>query len=239
MAISVNVELGYRNTVKLSRAILIYENARQDYGGPSDTFASVHKVRYDGATPLLEPGTSVTLEAVRELSKALNPVSVLELLPTQVLAVSSEALVWYEPARERVMFYACNDPLLMKLSGSSFPQPALLFIAGQRQLKVLALDSNERPTAASQLYVAPYWNTTPQGVCLGSTTLPDTLKAKDTQGYSGGFFASAFTHGSNTLLYRGWGGTMGELWQHARQHRHFPTKQLVPLESTLGDLIDA
>lgn len=63
MPISVNVELGHHNTVRLSRAILIYENARQGSGGPSDTFASVHKVRYDGTKPLLEPGTSITLEA--------------------------------------------------------------------------------------------------------------------------------------------------------------------------------
>lgn len=239
MSISVNVELGYHNEVRLTRAILIYENAQPSYDGPSDAFASVHAVRHDGAIPRLEPGTLVSAEGLRELSQALSPVSGLEFLPPHVLAANRETLVWFEPARERAMFYACNDPLLTQLSGSSFPQPPLLFIAGRRSLRVLALDGDERPTEASRLYTAPYWNTNPGGVCLGSTSLPDSLSARETGGYSGGFFASAFTHGSNTLLYRGWGGTMGELWQHARAGGRFPTEHLAPLEGSLGGLFRA
>ena len=76
-------------------------------------------------------------------------------------------------------------------------------------------------------------------MCLGSTALPDTLSARDTNGYSSGFFASAFTHGSSTLLYRGWGGTMGELWQEVKARGHFPSGHLIPLEQTLGDLFRA
>lgn len=239
MSISVNVHLGYQNEVMLKRAILIYENARQDYGGPTDSFASAHAVRYDDATPVLEPGSLVSLEGVRELNKALSPVSGLELLPSHVLATNSEHLIWYEPARPRVMFYACSDPLLTQLSGSNFPQPALLFIAGHRSLRVLALDSNERPTPGSELYTAPYWNTSTRGVCLGSTPLPESLSVNDTEGYSGSFFASAFTHGSNTLLYRNWLGTMGELWQRVREQGRFPNEHLVPLGSTLGELLHA
>lgn len=236
MSIDVQVQLGYHNEAMLKKAILIYENAQDTYGAPADTFASVHTVRYDSATPSLEPGTLASVEAVRELSQALSPVSSLELLLPHILAANSENLVWFEPARERVMFYACSDPLLTQLSGSSFPQPALLFVAGHRSLRVLALAHDERPTAASRLYTSPYWNTSISGVCLGSTSLPDTLSAKDTAGYSSGFFASAFTHGSSNLLYRNWGGTMGELWQHVREKGHFPTEQLVPLAETLGDL---
>lgn len=239
MSVSVNVHLGYHNEVMLRRAILIYENAKQDYGGPSDTFATVHTVRYDNEVPLLEPGALVSIDAVRSLNKHLSPVSGLELLPPHVLAANSETLVWFEPPKERVMFYQANDPLLTQLSGSSFPQPALLFIAGHHSLRVLALDSDERPMAETRLYTAPYWNTNPRGVCLGSTPLPASLSAQDTEGYSGGFFASAFTHGSNTLLYRNWLGTMGELWQHIQPLGHFPTEHLVPFEQTLGDLFHA
>lgn len=239
MSVSVNVHLGYHNEVMLRRAILIYENTQQDYGGPSDIFATVHDVRYDNEVPLLEPGTLVSIDAVRYLNKHLSPVSGLELLSPHVLAANSETLVWFEPARERVMFYQTKDPLLTQLSGQAFPQPALLFIAGSQSLRVLALDANERPTPDSKLYAAPYWNTSTSGVCLGSTSIPDSLSAQDTEGYSSGFFASAFTHGSNTLLYRNWLGTMGELWQHIQQQGHFPTEHLVPIEQTLGDLFHA
>lgn len=236
MSIAVNVDLGYHNEVMLKRAILIYENARTSYDGPTDTFASVHGVRYDGAIPSLEPGKLVSIEAVRDLSKALQQVSGLELLPPHVLAANSETLAWFEPARTRVMFFQCSDPLLTQLSGTPFKQPALLFIAQQRRLRVLALDNDERPTAESKLYVAPYWNTNTSGVCLGSTPLPESLCVRNSEGYSGGFFTSAFTHGSNTLLYRNWGGTMGELWQHVNEQGHFPLEYLISLESTVGDL---
>lgn len=239
MNIDVQVGLGYHNEVELSRAILIYETKNAVYNGPNDAFASVHKVRFGGAAPMLESGELVSLEALHELVKVLSPVSGLELLPPHILAANSENLVWFEPGRERVMFYRCSDPLLTKLSGRSFPQPALLFIAGHQRLRILALSRDERPTPDSRLYAAPYWNTLTGGVCLGSTSLPETLSAKDAGGYSSDFFASTFTHGSSNLLYRNWFGTVGELWQHVEARGRFPTEHLVPPTETLGELFRA
>ena len=239
MSISVNVQLGHRNTVKLSRAILIYESKGGEYGSRQDTFASVHGVRHEGAVPVLEPGSAMTLEALRELSRSLSRTKALELLPEHVLAVGPETLVWFEPAWPRVMFYECNDPCLQSLSGRTFPQPALLFIATARQLTVLALADDTRPTPDTPLYVAPYWNTTPTAVCLGTTALPESLSVKDTWAYSSAFFASAFTHGSGVKLYTAWGGSMGELWQHVQEVGHFPKQHLVATGETLGGILGA
>ncbi len=239
MPVTVDVKLGHRNTVNLSRAILIYESKGGGYGSQQDTFASVHDVRLEGAVPVLEPGSAITLEALRELSRFLSRTRALELLPEHVLAVAPETLVWFEPAWPRVMFYECSDPCLQSLSGQTFPQPALLFIASARQLKVLALDDDARPTSDTPVYVAPYWNTTPAAVCLGTTALPESLSVKDTWAYSSAFFASAFTHGSGVKLYTGWGGSMGELWQHVKNLGYFPRGHLVPADQTLGGLLGA
>lgn len=239
MSVSAEVHLGHQNKLKLSRAVLLYETLGGDYGSRRDTFASVHGVRFEGSLPVLEPGRALTLEALRELSRSLSRAQRLELLTKHVLAVGPETLVWFEPARPRVMFFRCPDPCLQKLSGQTFPQPALLFIATSRQLRVLALAEDARPAADTPLYVAPYWNTTPAAVCLGTTALPESLSAHDTWAYSSAFFASAFTHGSGVKLYSGWGGSMGELWAHVRDVGHFPKEHLVATGKTLQDVLNA
>jgi len=156
-----------------------------------------------------------------------------------VLAVSPERLVWFEPARSRVMFFETQDPYLNRLSSQAFPQPPLLFIAGERSLRVFALAENGRPNGSSPVFTAPYYNTTTSGVCLGSMPLPTALSVHDTDAYSDAFFHSAFTHGTSERLLKGWGGSYGEFWEHARQQGTFPTQHLVPQEKTVEDVINA
>jgi hypothetical protein len=163
--VSVDVSLGRQSKVKLARAVLLYQEGRHQ----GDAFATVHEVMgVDDGRPALAPGQLLTVEGLREIHKALYRVQRLEVLPPHVLAASPERLVWFEPARNRVMFYSAGDTYLDALSGQSFPQPPLLFIAGERSLKVLALGENERPTGSSPVYTAPYYNTDHRGVCLGS-----------------------------------------------------------------------
>ncbi len=193
--------MGRRSVVELSKAILLYQESSHQ----GDAFATVHKVTgvEDGA-PALAPGQLLSVEGLREIHKALYRVQKLEVTPPYVLAVNPERLVWFEPARSRVMFFESQDPYLNGLSGKTFPQPPLLFIAGERSLRVFALGENERPTGSSPVYTAPYYNTTTSGVCIGSMPLPAALSADDTDAYSDAFFHSA--HGTSERLLRGWGG---------------------------------
>lgn len=235
MPVSVDISLCRQTKVKLAKAVLLYQEGRHQ----GDAFATVHEVTgVEEGQPALSSGQLLTVEGLREIHRALYRVQRLEVLPQQVLAASPERLVWFEPARSRVMFFTTADDYLNGLSGQSFPQPPLLFIAGERSLKMFALEENERPTGSSPVYTAPYYNTDHRGVCLGSMPLPIALSVHDTDSYSDAFFHSAFTHGSSERLLKGWGGSYGEFWEHARQQGGFPTQHLVPQHKTVEDVIN-
>jgi PRTRC genetic system protein B len=193
----------------------------------------------EGGQPALAPGQLLTIEGLREVHKALYRMQRLEVLPQHVLTASPERLVWFEPARSRVMFFNAADAYLNSLSGQSFPQPPLLFIAEERSLKVFALGEDERPTGSSPVFTAPYYNTTSRGVCIGSMPLPTALSVRETDAYSDAFFHSAFTHGTSERLLKGWGGSYGEFWKHTRPHEAFPMQHLVLQEKTVEDVINA
>lgn len=144
-----------------------------------------------------------------------------------------------QPSKSRVLFFQSGDAYLNGLSGQSFRGPPLLFIAGERSLKVFALGENERPTGSGPVFTAPYYNTDHLGVCIGSMPLPTALSVHETDAYSDAFFHSAFTHGTSERLLNGWGGSYGEVWEHARQQGTFPKQHLVPQEKTVEDVINA
>jgi PRTRC genetic system protein B len=223
-----DMEMGQQARFELKRAILLYKD--QHY-----TFATIHDVASSPAR--LEPGRLLTLENVHELHRELCGDAHLELLPENVLACSPHKLVWFETAKKRVMFFDSSDTFLQRLSGQTFPHPALLFCATLRSLNVFALAADERPSSTTKLYAAPYFNTTRANVCLGTTALPTQLKPSETAAYSEAFFASAFTHGTNERLLRGWGGSYGEFWSFVKNQKRFPTKYLVPFGQTLGETL--
>lgn len=236
MPVSVEVAIGRRSVVKLSKAILLYEHEHRQ----GDAFATVHEVTgVEAAQPALAPGRLMSAEGLREIHGALYRVQRLTVLPQHVLAATPERLAWFEPARSRVMFFSAQDAYLNALSGQSFPQPPLLFIAGERSLRVFALAEDKRPAGAETIYTAPYYNTSSAGVCLGSMPLPTTLNPDETADYADAFFHSAFTHGSSERLLTDWGGSHGEFWNYAQQQGQFPVQHLVTQECTVEDAINA
>lgn len=236
MPVSVDVSIARRSVVKLAKALLLY----QESSCQGDAFVTVHEVTgIAEGCPALAPGRLLTVEGLRELHKALYQQQRLEVLPPHVLAVSPERLAWWEPSRRRVMFFKTQDPYLNGLSGQPFPHPPLLFIAGERSLRVFALALDERPTGDATIYTAPYHNTDQRGVCLGSMPLLTSLSVYDTGAYSDAFFHSAFTHGTSERLLKGWGGSHGEVWRHAQERGAFPLEHLVPLDKSVEEAVNA
>ena len=232
----VETEVGRQSQVKLKKAVLLYEEDGYEQG---DAFATVHEVtEVEGGQPTLGAGRLLSVEGLRRIHKSLYRLQALSVLPPHVLALSPERLVWFEPARTRALFFETQDAYLQTLSGQVFPQPALLFIAGERSLKVFALGSSERPTAETKVYTAPYYNTTTAGVCLGSAPLPAGLSVSDTEAYSDAFFHSAFTHGTSERLLRGWGGSYGEVWKTAQENGTFSVEHLVGLNKRVETVIN-
>jgi PRTRC genetic system protein B len=225
---NIDINLGQQSRFVLREAILLYKDEGQ-------TFATVHEVA--GSPPKLEPGRLLTLESLRELHRQLYGDASLEVLPEHVLAVSAHKLVWFEKPSKRVMFFQTSDACLQTLSGRTFHQPALLFVASPRSLNVYALPSAKRPVSSTALYTAPYYNTSRANVCLGSTELPASLSVKHTAAYSRAFFASAFTHGTSERLLHSWGGTYGEFWRFVQSQKAFPTQYLVPFSGTLEEVV--
>jgi PRTRC genetic system protein B len=224
----VDIDLGQQSRLELAQAILFYKDQNH-------LFATLHDI--SGTPPSLEPGRLLTLEDVQELHRQLYGELPLSVLPENVLAFSTHKLVWFEKPKKRVLFFQTSDPCLESLSGQTFPQPALLFVASLRSLQVYALDTSKRPSSQTPLFAAPYYNTSRATVCLGSTSLPTTLGVADTEAYSRAFFASAFTHGTAEQLLRGWGGSYGEFWQFVGKRGKFPTEYLVPFSQTLGEVL--
>lgn len=236
MPVSVRTSLGRSTVVKLFKAVLLYQDDQPE----GDAFATVHEVTgVDMGQPELAAGRLLTVEGLRDIHKALYQMQRLEVSPVHVLASTPEHLCWFEPSRRRAMFFSSTgDAYLSGLSGQQFPQPPLLFIAGRQSLKVFALGDDERPTGSSPVFTAPYYNTNHLGVCIGSMPLPTALSVHETDAYSDAFFHSAFTHGTSERLLKGWGGSYGEVWEHARQHGAFPKNHLVPREKTVEDVIN-
>ena len=235
MSVTVDAAIGRQSVAKLAKAILVYQDPHQ-----ANSFATVHKVTgVDEGAPALAAGRLLCLEELRTIHKALYKMQKLSINPPHVLASSPERLVWFEPAWPRVMFYSGEDAYLNGLSGRTFPQPPLLFIAGASSLRVFALSADERPTADTKVYTAPYYNTSSSGVCLGSMPLPAELSPEQTDGFTAAFFHSAFTHGTAQRLLKGWGGSYGELWTHAHEGGTFPVQHLVPLNTDVEAVINA
>ena len=234
MSVTVDAAIGRQSVAKLAKAILVYQDPHQ-----ANSFATVHKVTgVDEGAPALAAGRLLCLEELRTIHKALYKMQKLSINPPHVLASSPERLVWFEPAWPRVMFYSGEDAYLNGLSGRTFPQPPLLFIAGERSLRVFALASDERPKADTKVYTAPYYNTSSDGVCLGTMPLPTNLSPDETDAYAAAFFHSAFTHGTAQRLLKGWGGSYGELWTHVHEGGTFPVQHLVPLNLSVEEIIN-
>ena len=123
MPISVTVSLGRQSKVKLAKAVLLYQESRHQ----GDAFATVHEMTgVEEGQPALAPGQLLTIEGLREIHKALYRMQRLEVLPQHVLTPSPERLVWFEPARSRVMFFNAADAYLNSLTprmlGSTKPR---------------------------------------------------------------------------------------------------------------------
>jgi PRTRC genetic system protein B len=231
--LSVNASLGGEMTVELKQALLVY---RERYGQRG--FVTIHDIDTDSGSPALKEGRLMGMSDLRELVKVVSGIKGLTYLPSHVLAYSSEGLAWFEPAQCRTLFFETQDSYLNGLSGRRYPQPPLVFIAGDKQLSVFALTKSERPTPDTELYTAPYYNTSQGRVCTGSMPLPTRLEPSQTDAISEAFFKSYFTHPSGPeLLYRNWQGSYGELWEHAARLGVFPNECLSPAGLTLAEVL--
>jgi PRTRC genetic system protein B len=222
-----SIDVGGELELKLCQAILLYRNEQA-----SRHMATVHGIvqtASDGA-PVLGAGQLLTTAVLRDLARTLGTACPVEFLPEQVVARTPEQLAWWTPAAIRPMFFRAGSEL-GNVSGQRFPHPALLFAVRNGALYVRALRSNRRPTAATQLFAAPYWNIGNDGaVCAGTMRAPKSSTVMTMSAWEQAFFQSEFTHpGGAGLLTKRKDGTAA-LWIRLAERKQFPLAALIETE---------
>lgn len=163
-----------------------------------------------------------------ELSKQLDRHLPVEVLPENVLARTNDVTVWWTPERKRVMFFTDDSKDGMKAnSGQIYPQPALVWMVRRDQLYVRALLNSQRPTAGTHMYIAPYWNVSPEGsVCVGNMLVPNDRSISALNVWEEGFYRSQFSH-PNTPKIIDWNKGYANFLHGIADFNRFPTCYLL------------
>ncbi len=237
----VDVEIGSCNDFRLSRALLLYGKSSYDGIPYRHPFVTVHDVRTNGGLSELGPATLVTPSMLADIVLGLGFTIPTEVLPENVIVRGTDTIAWWTPAKTRALFFKCGsqEPLLRMLNGKRYPHPPLLFKARGSDLWVRALKNNQRPTADTELCMAPYWNTYKNAVvCLGTSKIPKNKRVEQIAEWEESFFASEFTHSAGNSRSVQYEGGFLRMWQSLQEKRRFPVRYLRPLKQTLKEFVD-
>ena len=234
----VTTEIGNRHEFVLKRALLVYE----DQVSRRDQFVTVHDVIRDNSSQepsRLCPGRLLTTAFLKELCRGLERRGRAIILPENVLAYTSDLLMWWTPPRHHRMFFSDGADDRRDLHGQVRPHPALVWLVRHGRLSLRALDQPVRPTPTTPLTVAPYWNTEPSrgDVCEGDMRRPRETDVGNMLEWEEGFFNSRFTHPSGVGKLTSHPGGFIWLWTELAGRQQFPTQYLVPARQTLQQFV--
>lgn len=222
--------------LRLRGALLIY------YSKLGGCLVTCHDVHGSSGTGELTIGAGhpITREQANLLvSGVQGSVPIRTVLPANVLMWDGVRVAWHVPARRRrIWFDRRQQPGLQHVSRQEVWQPALLFVAEPSQLFVYALASDERPTAETLLFQAPYLNVYGDGnVCAGAVEWPGTVDVSQLPEWERRWFESEGTHVTARRLTLFPGGHHA-LWEAMLTADHFPGESLVPTGQTVLDAIN-
>lgn len=234
----VTTEIGNRHQFVLRKALLVYE----DQISKRDQFVTMHAVLREGAEPQqprLGPGTLLTTVFLKQLCRGLERKTKAVILPENVLACTADLLVWWTPERLHRMYFSDGAEDRRRIDGRVCPHPALVWSVRHGRLSLRALVQSARPTGATQLMVAPYWNTEPTrgDVCEGDMRRPRETDVTNMLQWEEGFFNSRFTHPSGMGKLTGHSGGFIGLWTELAGKQQFPSRYLMPARQTLQQLV--
>jgi len=233
-------EIGQQKKFELFKAILLYEEQLQK----QECFATLHDVireKPDSEEPLLGPGSLLTTSFLQQLTSRLRIPAKALLLPENVLAYTSELVIWWTPPRLHPMYFSEGAEDRRAIHGRICPHPALVWKVYRGRLFVRALSTPVRPQAKTPLMVAPYWNTSPLtgDVCEGSMPRPNHTDLRSLLEWEEGFFNSRFTHPSGMGVLTLHPGSFIGLWTELAGVQEFPVSYLAPSQQKLEDFIES
>lgn len=209
-------------SLEIRKAILLYSSTGGDF------LATVHDIENGG----LLPGTPIDSNCLSDVVAQLTGQSQAgrTILPARVLYSDGSLLYWWCPSARRPIYFKSGKPELDEASGKEVLHPPLVFMARAQRLSVWALDTDVRPSAGSQLFVAPYFNLYDGGgMCTGNVRLPESLSASEETlaAWEEAFFGTNFTHsnlgGGALTKFR---GGHNALWKAMANASTFPTESL-------------
>lgn len=226
-------------TVALRRAVLIYD------GQQGSALATVHDIEEVDGEPVIGAGQAMTSRAAMDLAKALlKRAAHGGFLPATVLYMDGDILVWWVPPARRHIAFRVEDEHAEVFGGRErgemVPHPGLVFAASSQVWRVWAVKGAGRPTPATALYQAPYFNVDGHGnICQGNAPVPEGNTVEKIDAWNDAFLRSYFTHpnGAGKLVcYRGGAYAFWRDMLDGR-FRRFPERVLLDVKTTLGKLL--
>jgi PRTRC genetic system protein B len=233
----VTTQIGDRSNFVMTRAILVYEEQIHKH----EAFATLHEVmhaRSGAQPPTLGPGRLLNTAFLRTLSQGLDRTTKTVLLPENILAYTSQLVIWWTPPRLHTLYFSDGAEDRAAIHGSVCPHPALIWKVSSGRLYLRAIQAATRPNSTTPLMVAPYWNTNPStgDVCEGNMSRPQetTIASPATMlEWEEGFFTSRFTHPSGVGVLTTHPGSFIGLWTELLGQTEFPVRYLAPAQQTL------
>lgn len=222
-----------RQTWNPVHALVLYQCGHQ-------TMCLSHPVLTGGKEPELGAARNLSDEQRRGVLQALGHRGLMPVLE-DTLAVSPTAVAWWRPPGKAAMQFDAKyqgTASIARLSGIPVPLPGLVFIASPGELRVYAVQGEQRPTLETELCHAPMWNMfSSASVCQGTATYPKEASPEQQRAWEEVFFNSLFTGPSRSDRYMNWGKSYEELLQKAIDDGAFPQHVLVSSEKTLREVL--
>ncbi len=209
----------------------------------SQTASTFHRIDKNGE---LGAGKNLDVDDLEELFRSNGKCS-MNFLPSNVLAVKNNSIVWYEKSRKHPIYFRPTENKRQKLgkySGREIIWPSLLFMVSRGGLYCWALKSNRRPTPQTRLFQAPLTHInednghvcTPAGLTLRHGASPfEHMKSVSEQFYEG-----TFGHGTGSMKQINHPGGHDGFWlEYLRKKKNirFPTELLKPTNKKLEDIL--
>ena len=226
-------------SVRLSHAMLFYQTN-------GITLATIHNVRKNK----LLAGKSISMEDVEELFHTKHRNGKMILIPPEVVAWSSNEVMWFEKSRIRPMFYnvpEASRQYLNEISGKNVVWPNLVFRVSRSEIYCWAVKSNRKPPPDTVLFRAPFTNIFNDCRVCPPTQFREihednmiefARKAVDL------FFRGHFSHLYGDMEQsRTYPGGRDRFWfkmaadLEKGKPKPFPSKYLVPTKSTLRSVL--
>ncbi len=224
------------DNLMLSRAILLYEDENQKRCAATINPVQIAPQRAPQLLPGRLLGAAELVEVLQRLSAA--PLA-RQVLPERLLYFDSAVMLWWLPACQRPLHF--NTKEVKQVSGKPVCHPPLLFKAEPGALFVFALEQNHRPTDATPLFVAPYFNLYRDGkMCRGNVALPEALSpdVEEFACWEKAFFETYFTHSNDGMRCAHPKGH-NVMWQELASDPKalFRAEWLLPTKLTVRDLL--